>query len=165
MAFNFNANDYDTSSMEYTCVPAGEYLCTIEKCDSEPGKKTEGSENIKVQYKIKQGDHQNQVIFQNIVFVNPSKQAEEIGRRMFARLAKCCNKSVLDEGPEELQGSDVYVKVAVGDYNGSPTNIVKNIFGVDKITGEKVDPDNKGTTSTATPGSVPPAGFGVQTKK
>ena len=165
MAFNFNANDYDTSSMEYSCVPAGEYLCTIEKCTKEPGKKTEGSENIKVQYKIKQGDQQNQVIFQNIVFVNPSKQAEEIGRRMFARLAKCCNKAVLNEGPEELQGSDVFVKVVVGDYNGTPTNTIKNIYGVDKITGEKVDPDNTGTISTTTPGSVPPVGFGVQTKK
>lgn len=169
MAFNFSANDYETKSVGQSIpvLPAGVYKCIIDKCTLEPGQRSENSSNVKVLYTVTEGEFKDSKIFQNIVYENQSDAAVAIGRAMLAKICKCVNKLVLHQGPEELKGSELFVELVVENYKekNKDVNRVYNVYGIDPITGEKVDPDGSTTSATPANTNVPPAGFGVQTKK
>lgn len=111
----FNLSEMDTA----TTIPEGNYTLTISEASVEVTKNGKG-EYLKLKCQVIGPTNAGFVIFQNINIVNPSTEAEKIGRRELAKLMQAISIDTLYD-TDQLLGSvftaNVKIQKATDDYD------------------------------------------------
>lgn len=115
MAFLEHAINLDdlpeSTSGEFTPLPAGWYSATINKASLEPTKDGTG-QKISMRYDITGPTHQGRVVFGNLNIKNKSAKAEEIGRAQLGDIMRALGlRQVADT--DQLIGGSLQIKLDI----------------------------------------------------
>lgn len=115
MAFLEHAINIDdlpeSTSGEFTPLPAGWYSATINKASLEPTKDGTG-QKIAMRYDITGPTHQGRVVFGNLNIKNKSAKAEEIGRAQLGDIMRALGlRQVTDT--DQLMGGSLQIKLEI----------------------------------------------------
>lgn len=92
-------------------VPAGQYLCHVEKAEVKKTKAGNGA-YVNVEMSVHGDAYDGRRIFDKITIANPNEKAVAIGLSQLASLARAVGEGVLSDSAQ-LVGKYVLVKVAV----------------------------------------------------
>lgn len=119
-----NINDLPDSNNNFDPIPAGDYNVTISAADVKETKAGNG-EMIILTMNVLGPTHMGRVLFANINIVNPSEQAEQIGRSQLKAIMQAINLQNLAD-TSQLVGGNLSVKVAIkDDQQYGKTNSIK----------------------------------------
>lgn len=134
-------SEADTSGFQP--IPAGSYNCTVYEAEevetAGTGKLPAGTKMVKVRFSVQDEDHEGHPLFTNYPLPNEDEQPDAEKRRKslgsFVNFlvalgydeAKIKSKGFDLENLTELEGKECVVRVAIGDYQGEPTNQVKGV--------------------------------------
>ena len=112
LGLSYNPSELPPPENNYGPVPAGEYLCTIEKTDVKESNKTPGNFYMNVQYSIIGPEYTNRKIFEIINFKNSNEKAEKIAAAQLGDLMRACG---LGGRPDSALfiGKNIYIEVGV----------------------------------------------------
>lgn len=115
MAFLEHAINLDdlpeSTTGEFTPLPAGWYSATISKASLEPTKDGTG-QKIAMRYDITGPTHQGRVVFGNLNIKNKSAKAEGIGRAQLGDIMRALGLSQLSD-TDQLIGGSLQIKLDV----------------------------------------------------
>ena len=108
-------------TQQFKVIPEGDYVAEIVKVEET---KTKNDDDMwKVQFKVIEGEHTGTSIFSYFVFNeggygNIKKLYKEIGGFDLAKAHNCV--------PSDIEGEEVIITVAIGEYTNKEGNKVKN---------------------------------------
>jgi len=108
---------------DFSPIPAGEYTVEIKSAEIKPTKAGNGS-YINARMDVIEGKYAKRVLFAIINIKNPSEVAEKIGRAQLGEIMRANNIATLQD-TDQLIGCTMIVRVAIGEYNGTPKNEIK----------------------------------------
>ncbi len=91
LGFNFNSDEVKPSSGT-GAMPVGEYIAVVTESAIKPTKAGTGKVIHLVHEVVGDGEFKGRKFWNYINIVNPSKQAQDIGRAEFSALCKACGK-------------------------------------------------------------------------
>ena len=113
----------ESTSGEFTPLPAGWYSATINKAELKPTKDGTG-QYIAIRYDITGPTHQGRVVFGNVNIRNKSEKAEEIGRAQLGDIMRSVGlKQVSDT--DQLVGGSLQIKLEIKTDDYGTKNEVK----------------------------------------
>lgn len=95
-------------------LPAGEYLCTIEKVECKQSQKNQNNWYLNIMFSVIGADYTNRKVFEIINFKNDNETAERIGAQQLGQLIRSLGVAWRGES-DDLVGGNCYVKVTVKD--------------------------------------------------
>lgn len=101
----------ESTSGEFTVLPAGWYSATINKASIEPTKDDTG-QKIAMRYDITGPTHQGRVVFGNINIKNKSAKAEEIGRAQLGDIMRALGLRQVSD-TDQLVGGSLQIKLNI----------------------------------------------------
>ena len=109
---NFNAAEaLPMEERTFTLIPEGKYLASIIKADVVPTKAEDG-ERLNLQFKITQGEHKGEMIFEGLNTKNKNPQAVAISDRILKSICDAIGKgNVTDLDTDDLIGTPMEVTV------------------------------------------------------
>lgn len=115
MAFLEHAINLDdlpeSTSGEFTPLPAGWYSATINKASLEPTKDGTG-QKIAMRYDVTGPTHQGRVVFGNLNIKNKSAKAEEIGRAQLGDIMRALGLNQVTD-TDQLIGGNLQIKLDI----------------------------------------------------
>ena len=108
----YNPTEMPEPENNYEPLPAGEYLCTIEKVECKQSQKNENNWYLNVMFSVIGADYTNRKVFEIINFKNDNEVAERIGAQALGQLVRATGVKWTGES-DDLVGGNCYVKVTI----------------------------------------------------
>lgn len=121
---NFNSSQVPDAG--FNPLPAGDYLMAITESEMKDTKKGDGK-YLKLKLTVLDGDKKGRTLFVNCNVINPSADAQRIGRAELKRICEACSKPTVADSCE-LHDIPMWVRVAVKarkDESGEYENSIK----------------------------------------
>lgn len=154
----FDPSELPEPDNSFDSLPAGEYLCTIEKVECKQSQKNANNWYLNIQFSVIGADYTNRKVFGIINFKNDNEIAERIGAQSLGQLIRSVGIAWRGES-DDLLGGNCYVKVTV---KNDPQYGAKNeVKGFRAVEGAPSLPTPAPVQNTA-PGARKPPFFGVK---
>ena len=153
----FDPSELPEPDNSFDPLPAGEYLCTIEKVECKQSQKNANNWYLNIMYSVIGADYTNRKIFEIINFKNDNETAEKIGAQALGQLIRATGIAWRGES-DDLIGGNCYVKVTV---KNDPTYGAKNdVKGHRAAETAPSLPTSAPSTPSGQPGQRKPPFFG-----
>ena len=150
--------DTDTEEGSRTPIPAGKYKAQITDAIVAPLKTGRGT-GVKLTWSISEGDHEKQLLWQQLNIQHDSEAAQRIGRGQFKDVCSACGITgqVSDLGTLLFKECLITVVITVDkDGKYADKNEIRNVLPVPKL---YAAPPNGGTAQTLKEASKTPKAF------
>lgn len=149
----FDVNDMpENEQMDFSPLPAGEYLCAIKTAEIKPTKDGTGR-YVSILWEVQDGDFARRTIFSIINHKNKSEVAEKIGKAQLGDIMRA-NGIVTLTDTDQLIAAMMSLRVVIGEYQGVAKNEVK---GYKAFAGDaQTMPKTVAPASPAVAGKAPP---------
>lgn len=109
MNFEFDASSIDTTD-KYSILPKGDYSACAVAAEIKETKSRDGK-FLEVKFQILAGEYKGRIIFDRFNFLNPSTEAENIGKQQLAKLCHAIGKATVTDTADLL---DIPVLITIG---------------------------------------------------
>ena len=110
----------EASGGDYSPLPKGKYVCTVEKAELKATNAGDGT-YLNVQLRVSQEKHNNRVIFDKLNIQNKSQKTVDIAIQQLSALMLACGFDSIQANPAAVVGktvlADVGIEPAKGNYD------------------------------------------------
>lgn len=129
--FNLNVNDPEAQAPEFTPVPEGDYIVTLEKTEEKVAKT--GKKFLEFSFRILEGQYSGRRVWERFYIYEPEKRGGIVYAKRMTRLMLEAQGLTEIRDTAELEGRNFLVTVKV-DKNGDwERNVITNYNPVPKV--------------------------------